>query len=93
MEDPLSYLDSSKSDTMYFEQAMKEPDCQKFLNAAIREVNRHCDLKHRKLLRRKYTPKGQPILDYVWDMKRNRDIVTRQVFKWKSRLNVHIRKQ
>ena len=36
MEDPIAYLASSEPDTMYFDQAMKEPDRQEFLNAAIR---------------------------------------------------------
>ena len=33
-------------------------------------------------------PKGQPILDYVWELKRKRYIMTRQVYKGKARLNV-----
>jgi len=28
-------------------------------------------------------------LDAVWSMKRKRDILTRKVYKWKARLNVH----
>ena len=71
MEDPsLAYLARSDPDTMYFDQAMKEPDHQEFLNAAISEVNSHCELKHWKLLPHKDVPKGQPILDYLWAMKR-----------------------
>ena len=42
MQDPLSYLDSSDPDIMYFNQAMKQPDHKEFLNTAIREVNSHC---------------------------------------------------
>ena len=56
---------------------------------AIREVNSHCQLKHWKILPRKEDPKEQPILDSVWEMKIKQDIVTRQVNKWKARLNVH----
>ena len=84
-----TYLASSESDTMYFDQDMKEPDRQKFLNAEIREVNSHCELKHWKLLPRKYVPKGKPILDYVWDMNIKSDIATRQVYNSKTRLNVN----
>ena len=89
MEDPLAYLAIYDPDTMYFDQAMKEPDRQEFLNAAIREVNSHRDLKHWKLLPLKDASKGQPILDYVWAMKEKHDIVKGQVYKWKARLNVH----
>ena len=45
MQHPLSYLSISEPDTMHFDHAMKEPDCQEFLNAAIRKVNSHCELK------------------------------------------------
>ena len=52
-------------------------------------MNRHCKLKQWKILSHEHTPKGQPILDYVWDMKKESDIVTRQAYKWKARLNIH----
>ena len=52
-------------------------------------MNSHFYLKYRKLLPRKDVSKGQPILDSVWAMKIKRDIVTRQVYKWKARFNVH----
>ena len=93
MQDPLVYLASSDPDTIYFDQAMKEPDRKEFLNAAIREVNSHCELKHCKLLPCVDVPKGKPILDSVWAMKRKRDIVTREVYKWKAMLNVHREQQ
>jgi hypothetical protein len=34
-------------------------------------------------------PEGTKILDSVWAMKRKRRIKTREVYKWKGRLNVH----
>jgi hypothetical protein len=34
-------------------------------------------------------PKGTKILSSVWAMKRKRDLVTREVYKHKARLNVH----
>ena len=89
MQYPLAYLASSDPYIMYFDQAMKTPDRKKFLNAAIIEANSHCELKHWKILPRKEFLKGQPILDLVWEMKRKCYIVTRQVYKWKARLNFH----
>ena len=74
---------------MYFDQAMKEHDQKEFLNVAIREANSLCQIKSWKLLPYKEVSRGQPILDLVWAMKRKHDIDTRQVYKWKARLNVH----
>jgi len=34
-------------------------------------------------------PEGHKVLDAVWSMKRKRHLLTRQVYKWKARLNVH----
>ena len=53
MQKSLAYLASYDTDTMYFDQATKEPNRKEFLNAAIREANSHYKLKHWKLLPRK----------------------------------------
>ena len=55
---------------------MKQPNHKEFLNAEIIEINIHCQLKNWKILPHEEAPKGQPILDSVWAMKRKRDIVT-----------------
>ena len=55
---------------MYFYQAMKEPNSKELMNAAIIEVKSHCELKNWNLLPREEFPKGQPILDLLWVMKR-----------------------
>ena len=89
IQDPLAYLYRSDLDTIHFDQSMKELDRKEFINSAIRGVNRHCEMKHWNLLPRKDAPKGQPILDLVWAMKRKRGIVTRQVYKWKATLNLY----
>ena len=62
MQDPLAYLDSSDTDTMYFDKVMKQPYRKEFLNAEIREINSHCQLKHWKLLPREEVPTRKPIL-------------------------------
>ena len=62
MQDPLAYLYSSDPDTMYFDKAMKQPDRKELMNAAIREVNRHFQLKHWKPHSHKESPKEKPIL-------------------------------
>ena len=83
MEDPLAYRASSDPDTMYFDQAMKEPDRKEFINASIKEVNSHLKCNHWKLLPRSGIPKGEPILYSVFSIHRKRDIVKRQVYKCK----------
>ena len=71
IQETLDYLASSDPDTMYFDQAMKQPHRKEFMNAEIIEFNSHFQLKHWKILLREEVPKGQSILDSVWAMKRN----------------------
>ena len=87
-EDQLDYLAISDPYTMYFDQAMKEPNHKEFLITTAKEVNCNCEPENWKLLPRSDVPKGQPILNSVWAMNRNRDIATRQVYKRKEKLNV-----
>ena len=65
MQELLAYSAGSVSDKMYLYQAMKQPDRKEFLNAAIRAVNSHCQLKHWKILPHKEVPKRKPIRDSV----------------------------
>ena len=88
-QEPLPYISSSGPDTIYFDQAVKHPDHNEFLNVAIRYVNSRFQLNHWKLLPGEEVTKGQPILDSVWEMKKKWSIVTRQVYKWKVILNIH----
>ena len=93
MEDPIAFLASSSADTMYFHQAMKEPDAQQFRKAIVKEINAHIDGNHWELVPRSEVPEGARILPAVWSMKRKRDIKTRQVYKHKARLNIDGSKQ
>ena len=88
MLDPIAFKATGDPDTMYFHQAMKEPDKDEFLKAIVKEVN---DPKgnHWELVPISEVPKGTKILDSVWAMKQKRDIQTRQVYKHKARLNIH----
>ena len=72
MEHTFAYLAISDPDTTYFNQSMKHPGRKEFLNVEISEVNSHCKQRHLKILPCTEVPKGQPILEYIWDMKRNR---------------------
>jgi hypothetical protein len=90
MSDPIAFLArTSDPDTMYFHQAIRQPDREEFIKAIIKEINDHIKHKHWVLVPREQVPKGMKILDSVWAMKRKRDLVTREVYKHKARLNVH----
>ena len=89
MTDPIAFLAKSDPDTMYFDQAMHQPDRKQFIQAIIKEINDHIDRKHWELIPRSQVPDGTPVLDSVWSMKCKRDIKTQQVYKHKARLNVH----
>jgi hypothetical protein len=90
MADPIAFLSHhSDPDTMYFHEAIRQPDREDFIKAIIKEINDHINRKHWILVLREKVPKGTKILDSVWAMKRKRDLVTREVYKHKARLNVH----
>ena len=74
---------------MYWHEAMQQPDKAEFLKAAKEEVKSHVDNEHFTLFKRADLPKGTNILASVWSMKRKRRILTREVYKWKARLNAH----
>jgi hypothetical protein len=90
---PFSLLRRNDKDTMYMDQALKAPDRAKFIKAMQKEVASHTDRGHWKLILKSEVPKGHDIIPTVWSMKRKRRIKTREVYKWKARLNVHGGKQ
>ena len=100
-EDRLSHLDdpvqamkaTSDPDTMYYHEAMKEPDADQFRAAMRKEVQDHTERKHWEPILRSNVPKGTRILPAVWSMKRKRKISTREIYKWKARLNLGGHKQ
>ena len=79
---------SNDPDTMYYHQAMKQPDAKEFKEAMIKEVQDQLDADVLVLTKRTDIPKGKTILPAVWQMKRKRDIKTRKVKKWKARMNI-----
>jgi hypothetical protein len=89
MRDPMSFMSATDEDTMYYDQAMRAPDKHNFVEAIFKEVNDHITSNHWVLIPRSQVPKGIQVLDYVWSMKRKRDINTRKFYKHTTRLNVH----
>ena len=90
LDDPILYLykASNDPDTLYMHEALKAHDADKFKEAMVSEVNEHIERKHWEPVLKSDLPENTIILPAVWAMKRKRRIDTRQVYKWKSRLNL-----
>jgi predicted SnoaL-like aldol condensation-catalyzing enzyme len=71
MEDPIVFAASkSDPDTMYYHQAMKQPDAKQFRAALQKEIGNHMDNGHWEMMLKSEVPEGTKILDSVWAMKR-----------------------
>lgn len=89
----LAYAASADPDTMYYHEAMREPDRAEFIKAMSKEVKSHTENGVWELVPRSSVPAGTKILPAVWAMKRKRRIATREIYKWKARLNIDGSKQ
>jgi hypothetical protein len=90
MDHPLMYLykASSDPDTLTLLEALKAPDAIRFKEAMVSEVNEHNKRHHWKPVLKTSLPDNTIILPAVWAMRRKRRIDSREVYKWKSRLNL-----
>ena len=89
LADPVAFIAKNDPDTMYHHTAMQQPDKKQFMEAMAKEINDHESRGHWDIILRKDVPKGTKVLKAVWSMKRKRRIDTREVYKWKARLNIH----
>jgi hypothetical protein len=89
----LAFTASSDPDTMYLHQALKEPDRVHWMKAMREEVKAHVGKVNWEMVLKSSVPHGVPILPAVWAMRRKRRIATREVYKWKARLNLDGSKQ
>jgi hypothetical protein len=89
----LAYAASADPDTMYLHEALKQPDRKQFLEAMVKEVEAQTANGNWKIVRKDEVPEDAAILPAVWAMKRKRKIATREVYKWKARLNIDGSKQ
>jgi hypothetical protein len=64
-EDPLTVMTSIENDTMYWDEAMRQPDALKFYDAAIKEIESHNKNTNWKIVPIKEVSKGMQVLDYV----------------------------
>lgn len=89
----LAYAASADPDILYMNEAMGAPDAAKFKEAMMKEVRDHEKRNHWIMIPRESVPEDVPILPSVWAMRRKRRITTREVYKWKARLNLGGHKQ
>ena len=73
---------------MYLHQAMKERDRNHFIEAMKKEVNDQKENGNFVIVKRDQIPANKTILKSVWQMRRKRDIKTREIKKYKARLNI-----
>ena len=74
-------------DTMYLHEAMREPDWSEFLKAMQKEIDDQMQNGNYVLVRRADIPEDEVVFPAVWQMKRKRDIRTREIKKYKARCN------
>ncbi len=84
---PMAMASSSDPDIMYYHEAMKQPDAPQFVEAAKKEYQDILDKGVLELVKRSDLPKDTKIFKAVWAMRRKRRIMSREVYKWKARLN------
>ncbi len=92
-EEVFALAASKDPDTMYYHKAMREPDREEFKGAMKKDVEAHTKNEVWELIKKSAVPNGHKIMPSVWSMKRLRRIATREVYKWKARLNIDWSKQ
>ena len=55
----------------------------------VKELNEYIKTFQWSLIPISKVPANTKILDSAWSMKRKRDLISRKIYKWKARLNVH----
>ena len=89
MGNPMAFAATTNPDILYWDQAMKAPDQDKFIKAVRTELDGHQKMGNYEPMPLNEVPAGTRLLDMVWSMRRKRAIKTQEVYKWKARLNVH----
>src|SRR6056300_23197 len=88
-QDPLKVFKATADpDTMYMHEAMRQKDAAEFRKAMLKEWKDQFENGNFSIIHRSKVPEGATVLPAVWQMKRKRDIRTRQIKKYKARLNL-----
>ena len=68
---------------------MQADDKEKFKDAMDKEFTDDCERQHWDIISITDVLKDEKVRDCVWAMRRKRNILTKQVYMWKARLNLH----
>jgi len=84
MRNPITFHTEIMGDIMYLQQMLRQPDAKEFIQAAIKEVNRHMDSNNWTPQKRCKVPEDVQIVPSVWallqckrDLTRNKSSHTR----------------
>ncbi len=88
MSHPIAFHVEMMGDIMYLNQALHQPDADKFVEAVITEINDHVDNNHWKLTKRVDIGKDVDVLPSMWSVRCKRDITTNEIKKYKARLKI-----
>jgi hypothetical protein len=69
---PIFFAASNDPDVMFYDQAMKQPDADKFEQACVDEIAAHHDNGHWEVVPRSSLAAGTRVVPSVWSMKRKR---------------------
>ena len=89
LSNPIAFAPSAAPDIMYYHQAMKEPDDELFKRSVLKEIRDHETNHLWEVIPKQKLPPNTKLLDMVWALHRKKRIDTREIDKWKARLNVH----
>ena len=89
MENPMAFDATDNPDILYWDQAMKAHDRDKFIEAVRIKLDGHKKMGNYKPILLNEVPAGTKLLDMVWSMRQKQRIKTQEVYKWKARLNMH----
>ena len=85
----MAFAATTNPDILYWDQAMKAPDRDKFIKAVRIELDGHEKVGNYEPVPLNEVPACTRLLNMVWSIWRKRKIKTQEVYKWKTRLNVH----
>ena len=81
LDDPIVFAATANPDILYWDQAMKAHDRDKFLEAVSVELDGHERMGNYEPIPIDKVPSGTKLLDMVWSMRRKRRIKTQEVYK------------
>ena len=74
--------------TLYYHQAMKEPEHKNFKDAMVKEVTYWKSNDNYDVVLTSEIPPGATVIPSVWQMRHKKYIITRKIKSYKARLNV-----